>query len=229
MKKILCFAPHPDDEILGCGGSLIKAIKLGYEIHICYLTFGEQGSPVFPTKKLKIIRKKESIKVSAFLGIPKSNIYFLGIPDNEINWHDIKAMKEIISLVRKIKPNIVYLPHEHENYYDHQQASLLIQRALGMAGSNNFKNQGKNSWWVENVLAYEVSTPMEKYQYAEDISGFIDQKIKVLKLYQSQTVKFGNASDFISDKAIFLPGYRAAMTIGEYREVFQVIRVAGIL
>ena len=228
MKKILCFAPHPDDEILGCGGSLIKAINRGDDVFICYLTLGEQGSSKLSPSKLKNVRKKESLSVCKFLDIPSSNVYYLGIADNNIDCHDLKSMKKIIALIRKINPNLVYMPHRGENYHDHQQASLLIQRASDMSGSNNFNLQGC-AWWVDNILAYEVSTPMEIYQYAEDISDVIDKKIEALKLYSSQTMKEGNTSDFISEKSKFLSGYRASMTIGEYREVFQVIRASNIL
>lgn len=229
MKKILCFAPHPDDEILGCGGSLIKAIEKGYSVSICYLTYGEQGSPLYPLQKLKKIRKKESLAVCKFLSILAKNIYYLGIPDNKISCYDFESMKKIIVLLRKIKPDLVYIPSEMENYHDHQQANLLIQRALGMSGSNNFKKQGEEAWWVGDVLAYEIFTPIGRYQYTEDISDVINKKIEALKLYKSQTSKEGNMSDFVGEKAKYLSGYRAAMTIGKHREVFQVIRVSGIL
>jgi LmbE family N-acetylglucosaminyl deacetylase len=229
MKTILCFAPHPDDEILGCGGSLIKAIKKSYKVHMCFMTYGEQGSATVVPSKLKKIRKQEAIKVCKYLGISQKQVHFLGIPDNEINWHDLKSMKKIMTLVRTIKPDIVYLPHERENYHDHQQANLLIMRALGMAGSDNFFESGGKGWWVETVLAYEVWTPMERYQYSEDISEEVDQKIDALKLYSSQNATQGNVSDFVGEKAKYLSGYRAAMTIGEHREMFQVLRAGNLL
>lgn len=228
IKRILCFAPHPDDEILGCGGSIIKAIDRECTVHICYLSYGEQGSPKFIPRQLKYIRKKEALNVCNFLGINKKNITFLSIPDNEISMHDIKSMKKIMELVRKIKPDLVYLPHERDNYYDHEQANKLIMRALDMSGSNNFIKFGGSPWWVENVLAYEVRSPLEKYQYTEDISDVINKKIAALKLYRSQSASAGNVSDFVSEKGKFLSGYRAAMTVGDYREAFQVLRIGNI-
>lgn len=228
VKNILCFAPHPDDEILGCGGSILKALSMGCQVHICYLSFGEYGSPKFAPAKLLSIRKKEALSVGEFLGIPKKNISFLAIPDNQINHYDLNCIKKIMELVRIIKPDLVYLPHEYEQSSDHSEAHKLIMRALDMAGSNNFFEFGKSAWWVNNVLAYEIWTPMERYQYSEDISNFIDRKIKALKLNESQMSQSGNISDFIGEKAKFLSGYRAAMTIGNYREVFQVLRIGDI-
>lgn len=228
-KRILCFSPHPDDEILGCGGSLINASKNGADIGICYLTLGEYGSPKFSPGKLKTIRKEEALSVCKELGIKKKNIYFVNIPDNQINESDFGSFLYLISIIREFKPDLVYIPHENENYHDHSEASKLTQRALDMSGSNNFLNKNDKPWWVDNVLAYEVSTPLSRYQYAEDISEVIDEKIRILRLYKSQTYSSGNASDIIGDNARALSIYRASMSIGKNREVFQVIRVGKII
>ncbi|NQV88012.1 MAG: PIG-L family deacetylase [Parcubacteria group bacterium] len=223
-NKIVCFSPHPDDELLGCGGSIIKAIEKGADVHICYMSYGETGSPKHNFEDLGKIRKNEALKVCNFIGIPTKNIHFLKIPDNQIEASDFGNFTHIMKIVREVKPNIVYLPHINEQSHDHEQAHKLVMR-LDMAASNNFFEFGKSAWWVETVLAYEVWTPMEKYQYSEDISKYLDKKIEALKMYESQTKEQGNVSDFISNKAKCLPGYRAAMTIGEYREMFQVLRM----
>jgi len=228
-KKILCFAPHPDDEMLGCGGSLIKARNKKYKIGICYLTMGENGSPKFSPNTLKKIRREEALTVCKKLGVIKEDIYFMNIPDNQIDANNYKSYLKIISLLRMFRPNTVYLPHENENYHDHKQANRLIQRALDMSGSNNFLKTRETAWWVDNVLAYEISTPLCRYNYAENISEVIDEKISILKLYKSQTLKSGNLSNFIGDNAKALSAYRASMSVGKYREAFQVLRVANIL
>ena len=52
INNILCFAPHPDDEVLGCGGSIAKALGNGHNVYLCYLSFGENASPKINSKKL---------------------------------------------------------------------------------------------------------------------------------------------------------------------------------
>lgn len=225
-RKIICFAPHPDDEILGCGGSLLKAKAKGYDITMVYLSLGEYASPIYSPKKLAMIRKAETKKVCHLLGT--KNIYYLNIPDNQINALDFKSFCTLIKIIRKERAHIAYIPHQRETSSDHQQASLLIQRALGMAGSANFSKYGK-PWWVGTVLGYEVWTPLEKYQYGEDISDFINKKIECLSLYTSQTSREGNVSDFISEKGKYLSGFRAAMCTGEFREVFEVVTTECLL
>ena len=228
IKNVLCFAPHPDDEILGCGGSIAKALSMGHRVYMCYLSFGENGSPKYSPKKLAIIRKKEAMAVCRFLGILLKDVFFLSIPDNQISHHDMGSVKKIMKLVRVLKPDLVYLPHEREQSHDHVETNKLIMRALDMAGSNNFFQLGGCSWWVGNVLAYEVWTPLERYQYTEDISNFIHKKKKALEMYKSQTLEDGNVSNFIGNNGVHLSAYRAAMTLGEYRESFQVLRCESI-
>lgn len=223
-RNILCFAPHPDDEIIGCGGFLLKNIK--DNIAICYLTLGEHGG-LQMAQLLSVIRKKESRMVTKRLKIDQKKVFYLNIPDNTINSNDYQSFCKIISIIRQIKPNIVLIPHAQENYFDHREASLLIQRALDMAGSHNFPELG-NPWWTNIILAYEVSTPMQKYQYSEEISKVIKEKIELLKIYKSQTKNAGNLSDFVGEKIKFMSGYRAAMSVGKHREVFQVLRVNKI-
>ncbi|MCX8082945.1 MAG: PIG-L family deacetylase [bacterium] len=92
-EKILIFAPHPDDEVLGCAGVIQKAIKSNANVYIVYLTNGDHNQiPYrFYEKKLVLkpsayielgeIRRKESTKATGMLGIPSKNLIFLGYPD----------------------------------------------------------------------------------------------------------------------------------------------------
>lgn len=229
-KTILVIAPHPDDELLGCGGSIIKAMNLGHDVHICFLSMGEFGSPDYLPEELSIIRKNEALMSCEFLRISNTKINFLEIKDNTICRYDLKAMRQLMKLIRNIQPNITYIPHKNESSSDHQETFYLSMRALDMAGSNNFLEESDSSWWVDCILAYEVWTPISSYNYAEDLSSeTMKKKIEALKFYKSQSAESGNISDFISNKASFLPAFRAAMSIGEYREVFEVIRVNRLL
>lgn len=227
-KKVLVFSPHPDDEILGCGGSIAKLADEKHLIHLCYLSFGENGSPRCKPVELRETRRREALAVAKYFSIAVDHVTFFEIPDGEIWEGSLEQMKQVMGLIREIRPSVVYLPHEKETSYDHAQASKLIKRALDMAGSNNYLEGNQKAWWVEAVLAYEIWSPLADYQYAEDISNYIDKKVEALALYESQSAQAGNSSDFIGDKARFLPGYRAAMSIGDYREVFQVVRVGNV-
>ena len=92
-ERVIIFAPHPDDEILACGGLIQKVLKKKGKIWIVYLTNGDHNQLVYRLYEKKIvlkpedyiklgkIRRKESIMATKNLGIPSSNLIFLGYPD----------------------------------------------------------------------------------------------------------------------------------------------------
>lgn len=91
--KILIIAPHPDDEALGLGGVIQKALKAGAEVRIVYLTHGDHNQLAFIVYEKRIvikkqailgmgeIRRKEAMAAMKSLGVPESNLIFLGYPD----------------------------------------------------------------------------------------------------------------------------------------------------
>lgn len=91
--KIIIFAPHPDDEILGCSGLIQKIIKNSGEVYIVYLTNGDHNQLPYRIYEKKIvlkpadyiklgeIRRKESIEATKILGVSSQNLIFLGYPD----------------------------------------------------------------------------------------------------------------------------------------------------
>lgn len=92
--RILVFAPHPDDEVLGTGGVLQDALKMNLPIHIVFLTYGDANEwsfavyrkvpPLTPTevRKMGEMRHNEAVSAAAQLGIPASDLTFLGYPDH---------------------------------------------------------------------------------------------------------------------------------------------------
>jgi len=225
---ILVLSPHPDDEILGCGGSIINRIREGNSVHIAYLSLGENASPSIKPTELGTVRKMEAVAAAGLLGVKSDRLHFINIPDGNIEPSDLESMKKIMRLIRNLKPTIAYLPHANESSYDHRQAHDLCMRAIAMAPSNNYKEAGDVPWWIETVLAYEVWTPIQNFQYTEDITSVIDEKIAALKCYGSQNANNKGPSTYIGEAARSLPAYRGAMSIGGYREAFQILRLSRL-
>jgi len=228
-KRILCFAPHPDDEVLGCGGFLLKAKSLHHRIGIVYMTCGENGSPIYSPQELKKIRLKETREVCKYLDIKPNDTSYLNMSDGDININTPKNFRKLMQIIRTFKPDIALIPHKNDQSFDHRETSNLVKKALDMSGSNNFIGYGKEAWWTKTILGYEVWSPIQDYSYVLDISKFAKEKIKLLSFYKSQTKDSGNVSDFVGEKALHLNGYRAAMNEGEYMEVFEVLKTSDIL
>ena len=136
--QVLVIAPHPDDEVLGCGGSIAKLTAAGARVHVGYLTSGEQGSADFSVPELGLLREREARAAVSVLGVDPEEASFLRIGDGAVNPHDLAQAEALIRLVRQVRPVLTYLPHEHDGSFDHQAAHKLAVRALDMAASRNF-------------------------------------------------------------------------------------------
>ncbi len=166
MRKILVIAPHPDDEIIGCGGTLLKNIEKGNEVYVVFMTYLGDS-----------VREKEAEKVRIKAGIKE--IFFLKLKEPlEFNSENLNKLKKII---REINPSIIFLPHENDGDRDHKKTYEIAREAIWMSKINS---KGKLN--PLGILLYEVHTPMYGVNYYEDISNFINKKIDLLRIYKSQ-------------------------------------------
>lgn len=230
MSDVLVISPHPDDEVLGCGGSIVNHRAAGREVHILYLTSGEQGCPGGGPDVCRTVREREAVSAAAALGVPAADLRWLRLPDGAIDARDLANVGCLVQVLRELRPRLLYVPHPDESSYDHRDAYQLCDRAAGLAGSRNHPEWGTNPHWVPAILGYEVWTPITAPQYTEDITTVIDRKIAALACYQSQTAagKGPRQADYIGESARHLPGYRGAMTTGGYREAFTVLRLGRL-
>jgi LmbE family N-acetylglucosaminyl deacetylase len=230
MRGVLVVAPHPDDEVLGCGGSIANHADRGHRVHVLYLSSGEHGGPTLPPEECGAVREQEAAAAAAVLGVPAEQLHFLRLPDGAIDARDLVHVGTVISLLRALRPSLVYLPHPGEVSFDHRDAFELCWRAAGMASSRNFPEHGITPWWVPTILGYEVWTPIAEPQYTCDITALIDRKTRALACYQSQraTAKGAGQADYIDHAGPLLGRWRGAMTTGGYREAFQVLRLGKV-
>lgn len=171
--KILIFAPHIDDELIGCGGTILKNIKKNNEIEIIFITSGRPEE--------RDIRKKEVKEIYEKLGI---KYYFMDEKDRFIEYNE-RILRQIIKKIREISPNKVYFPHENEEDRDHQAVNRILKEACWISGTDFFPELG-NPANINKIFHYEVWTPMDHPTYYEDISNFLNKKIRLLKKYKSQ-------------------------------------------
>lgn len=118
--RILVIAPHPDDEVLGCGGMIQSALAAGAGAKIVYLTHGESNeiSSLFYQKrpmllksdfvKIGRLRKEEAVKAMSTFGVPEKNLIFFGYPDFgtmpiwEKHWENTKPYRSFFTRVNKV-------------------------------------------------------------------------------------------------------------------------------
>lgn len=194
----MVFAPHPDDETLGCGGTMAKRLAEGYEVFVVAMTDGRNAlSAIFgietaPTpKEMREIRRTEMVKALEILGVPKENIMFLDFEDGQLLYHSRAAANKALKILNEVRPVEIYFPHERDHNPDHQAANLILRdivkdlpfstRAYMYSLGQRFSRLG---WlWTRlfdffrNNLVYV------------DVSLFLDRKEAAIKEYRSQTTR----------------------------------------
>src|ERR1035437_7981206 len=206
--QVLVIAPHPDDEVLGCGGSVGQLTPAGGRGAVGSLTSREQRSGGRPAGELGRLREREARAAVSVLGVDPDEASFLRTGDGAIDPHDLAQAEAVIRLVRQVRPALAYLPHEHDGSFDHQAAHQLAVRALDMAGSRNFARLG-DPHWVPAVLGYEVWSPITRPAYLRDIGDFTAAKIAALGCYSSQARSTARRSTYSFRSTCFI---RATMT-----------------
>jgi len=214
--KILVITPHPDDEVLGCGGAIINHVKKGDEVYLCIAT--KVYTPDWTEKFIKE-RVLEIEKSNKILGIKKT--FFLDFKTAQLDVVPQKELNEKISkVIEEVKPEIVYLPHKGDLHKDHRlvfYSSLVATRP----GYNNY---------IKRVLSYEVLSetdwgnvicPFLPNVYI-DITESIEEKIKAMQAYKSEIRKYPHSRSLEMIKV--LAQKRGAEAGLELAEAFLLIR-----
>ena len=209
MSRILVLAPHPDDESIGCGGTLLHHKKIGDKVQVVILTSGEKGGHGRAEAETIRVREAEARAAGKILGI--SEIEFWHLPDGAVR-PTRDAIERLRKRLARFKPDRIYVTHDREMHPDHRGAARLVRRALvGMTGN------------MPDVLGYEVWTPIQKLSEIVDISPFMPKKLKAVKMYRSQCAVVG----FV-EAVRGLNRYRGEMHSwpgGDYAEVFTRLKI----
>ena len=207
MKKILVLSPHPDDESLGCGGTLRKHIVEGDEAHVIFITSGERGGHGRSREETTQIREKEANEAASILGLSK--IEFWREPNGGFRVSE-RIVKRLQKKLIEWRPDVIYVTHEREMHPEHRAAARLVERAL---------SNGLALAPPPNVWMFEVWTPLQRIDHIVDISPYVDVKRKAIQAHQSQC----DVMDF-DDALLALNRYRGEMHSwpgGDYAEIFS--------
>lgn len=177
--KVLIIAPHPDDEVLGCGGTISKHAKQGDSVYLCIVTKGY--TPDWSKEFLRN-RPLEIEKSSEILGIKKT--YFLDFPAVKLDTIPQAKLNDAISeVVNEVNPDVLFIPHKGDLNRDHR---LVFESCLVATRPVNHK--------LKRILSYETLSETEWGQEIEpfipnvyvDISETFDNKIESMKAYKSE-------------------------------------------
>jgi LmbE family N-acetylglucosaminyl deacetylase len=221
-KRILVVAAHPDDEVLGCGGTMARLVSEGAEVNVLIL-----GEGITSRNGLTKIQKEQQIKMlhgcandaNKILGVKQ--VYFSNFPDNSF---DIVALLEIVKNIEQVKtelqPDIIFTHYEHDLNVDHQltfKAVLTATRPIQQE-------------CVKEIYSFEVLSSTE-WNFSEgfrpdvffNIGSTIQLKKKALEKYVSEMREFPHPRSL---KGIETNAMMWGIKVGfEFAEAFKCIRI----
>ena len=222
-KKILIVAAHPDDEVLGCFGTVSRLIKEGYEAYTLILGEGKTSRDekrVVENKKDELdILNSEIKNANDIIGIKKCFVY--DFPDNRFDSVDLLDIIKVISKIKEeIKPNIIFTHYENDLNIDHKityQAVITATRPL--------ENES-----VKEIYSFEILSSTE-WQYPIsfspdvffDIQDTIELKLNAMQCYKSELCLYPHPRSL---EGIELNAKYNGMRVGKnYVEAFKSVRV----
>jgi len=231
--KALVFVAHPDDEVLGMGGTILKHSQKGDIVKIVYLATGitsrrstnfqnnesydqDENKIKAMQKEIKELRKdaKRSCNI-----LKVKNFEFYDFPDNEMDSIPLlKIIKVIEKEIKEINPDRVYTHHFHDLNIDHRTVFNAVLTATRPIGTN-----------VKEVISFEIPSSTEwnyptqfNPNYFIDIKSQLSSKIKAMKAYKNEMGDFPHPRSVenlknVSERWGSVSGKKAA-------EAFEIIR-----
>lgn len=215
-NRVLVIAPHPDDEIIGCGGTILKHVDLGDKVFVFFVTNGEVSEKANIYERKCQERYAEVKRIYALT--PIEILLWPEIPAREIESNYLTIRNRLEKVFRKLKPNIVYLPHEKETDFDHELVHSIAKEAYFMSHIN--KENTFNNVKAE-LLGYEVWTPINKIYKIINIDFYIKKKKELINMYKSQVQNIAYA-DGISGLNVYRGEFFGNC---KYAEVFSHILI----
>jgi len=166
----LVFAPHPDDETFGMGGSLLLAKEQNIETHVVFVTDGAMGGE--GDRELLVQKRMEEAKAAASK-LQVDQIYFFGESDRGLAVTE-PLLARIRQLLQEIQPCSVFFPSPMEYHPDHRVTAELAWQSVRRIDEFHI-----------DAYSYEIST-LAPINVLIDVTEVADRKYEVVKIYASQ-------------------------------------------
>jgi LmbE family N-acetylglucosaminyl deacetylase len=203
--NVLVLAPHPDDESIGCGGTLRLHVDRGDRVDVAFLTSGELGLEEMAPDAARKVREDEAERAAALLGL--AHLTFLRHPDWFLGDAVEAACADVMRVVEERAPDLVLHPHALEAHPDHAATARIVD-LVSTRLDRPFAR-----------AAFEVWTPLAEFDDVEDITAVFETKRAAVRTYASQLSKFR-----YDDAVDGLNRFRGALAGHcEYAEVFQLL------
>ena len=214
-NKVLIVAVHPDDETLGCGGTLLKHKDNKDEIHLLIATSLDKKHSYYEK------REKEIDQVSKRYGF--NSVHNLRLKTMRVDEYSMSELViKISNLINNIMPNIIYLPFIHDIHSDHKK---IFEAAFSCTKSFRYPFL-KKIYMMETLSETEFAPSLTNSSFCPntfiDITKYIEKKIEIMNIYQSEIGEHPFPRSKKNIKA--LATLRGASCGSEYAESFMLLK-----
>lgn len=220
MNIVLVIAPHPDDEVLGCGGSMARHVAQGDQVYVLVVS---RGAPSLFADAVIEETRAELVQAHKIIGV--TSVEFLDFPAPQLDTISMHIIADAISkVIRRLTPNILYIPHRGDIHSDHKivcDAALVAARPV-------------NQCSVKKILCYETLSETEwGYPIGSDvfsptvfinISNFLEKKLQAMSCFKTQLKPAPNSRSLLAVETLarhrgHTIGYTAAEAFVLIREI----------
>jgi LmbE family N-acetylglucosaminyl deacetylase len=209
--RLLVLAPHPDDETLGCGGTILRSTGAGQPVDIVFATDGNGAHPKFLGRAgLAARRRREGQAAAAALGVAPERVHCLGFDDGSLTAHQDDVATALTPLMGDLRPDHVLVPSRLDTHRDHVALGVSVRAALRGSGCDadvlEYPVWFWDHWpWVpfatigggssrrrairttaERWLGVKVLT---EFTVAVDVADVLDRKRRALACHETQMTR----------------------------------------
>lgn len=216
MASILVFGPHPDDQELGMGGTIVKLARQGHKVHLVDMTNGEP-TPFGSVEK----RAAESAAAAEVLGVERS---LVGLTNRQVV-HSIEARHRVAAVIRRHRADWLFVPYPVDAHPDHVAVTRICEDARFDAKLTKTDIPGA-PWYPKRVIYYFCTHLRMNFtpNFCVDVSDTLDTKMKAVACYESQ---FVGASGAVPEQVRAVAAYFGTRIGTQYAEPFFTHEVLG--
>jgi len=217
MASFLVVGPHPDDQELGMGGTIIRLVQQGHKVHIVDMTNGE------PTPNGSVeTRARESAESAKILGVSRT---LLGLKNREVV-HNLESRHKLAAVIRQHRPNAIFLPYPIDAHPDHVAVTKIGEDARFDAKLTKSAIPGE-PWHPKRIIYYFCTHLRMSFQplFCIDVSDQMEQKMRACACYESQGLKEGG---WLPQAVRTLNAYFGGRIETKFAEPFFAYEVLGL-
>jgi LmbE family N-acetylglucosaminyl deacetylase len=156
--RAIVFAPHPDDEVLGCGGTIALKVMAGADIQVVVMTDGRAShAKLVDAPTLIRMRRTEAIEAAKRLGLEPADYSFLDFEDQRLHEYARQAQQRVVEILQRFEPEQVFVPHRQDRLSDHVATFEIVASAL--RAHNKPAKLLEYPVWLWNTWPWTASWP----------------------------------------------------------------------